>query len=66
MNSFEKYLLTIPRERAVDYVIECLISGERNNSAWDLMERMHGEWRCEPSQLPELIDKTIEKLVQEQ
>ena len=36
MTAFEKYLLTLTKEQAVDYVARCLATGPGDSAAWDL------------------------------
>lgn len=61
MSAFEKYLLSIPRPDAVHHLMDCLRSG-RGEMAWELLEKVNGEWRCPPNEIPEFLLKTLEKL----
>lgn len=63
MNAFERWLLNQPRQVAVAHVMDCLISGDRDNAAWALMEAAHGpKWSCAPSELRQLVDEAITAL----
>lgn len=60
MNAFEKYLLSIPLNKALEHMIECLRHGRQDNSAWILMKKHHGEsWKCKPEELTALIVLTL-------
>ena len=61
--AFAKWLLEQPRNQAVQHLMDCLQHGEAtNNVAWELMEYFHGDWTCEPNELPTFLYATLELL----
>jgi hypothetical protein len=60
VSAFEKYLLSLPRHEAVFHMVECLSSG--GEMAWDLMNKINGDWKCRPEDLPALICETLDTL----
>ena len=65
MSAFNRYLCSIPENEAIQHFIQCLMNGRKPNMAWELMEQVHGEWKCKPEKLPELIAQTIRHLKSE-
>jgi len=60
--AFVRYLLSLPRHKAIAHMITCLRGGDSENAAWDLMEEVNGEWVCARKKLPAFIGKTLDKI----
>ncbi len=61
MSAFERYLLQLPRHEAVQHLLECL-TAPGSHQAWELLEKFHGEWKCKPSELTGLLNRTLDAL----
>lgn len=60
MNSFRKFLVTLPTTQAIQHVYDCLANGEPNNEAWELMSEVHGDdWKCPKESLGSYIHESI-------
>ena len=64
MTAFEKWLISRPREEAIEHFIDCLKSG--GEMAWGIMEQHHGDWKCAPKDLPKLIKLTLDQIEKRQ
>ena len=62
LNAFENYLLSIPLDKAVKHVFDCLREAD-GDLAWNLIKKYNGdEWSCPPEKLPQFITETLLKL----
>lgn len=61
--AFEKFLMSVPKDMAVEHVVDCLVNGPKDNMAWALMEKYLGDqWHIDPLELRFTINTILSKL----
>ena len=62
--AFEKYLLTLSKNDAVEHVMDCIMNGPPHNLAWELLNKTHGtDWGFEETEeLRVLAQRAVIKL----
>lgn len=66
MKSFKLYLYKQSPMDAIEHMQDCLVNGDPDGVAWNLMEQYLGpDWKVDPDRLPETVSLVLQLMAKD-